>query len=202
MINYAEKKRRAPVLPNLSNYNLNAGEMNPAIFEMMVTTMKGEGLPLTVWEPFAGTSHPESSPVSKVQDFAQANGVILMSYGLAPKDNRIQVKDSTRNGPESLIGGMLFHPPYFGSSSFSQHPSELSGSLRVDYFNKLRKTLKLAAGAMVNNGLVCAVCRDYRVNGERIRLDLDYIELFRSESFTLIDVWSSEPDVVLIFKAE
>jgi hypothetical protein len=50
------------------------------------------------------------------------------------------------------------------------------------------------------NGLVCAIGRDYRYDGIRRRLDLEYLKLFESDSFEIISVLESEPDVALILK--
>lgn len=204
---YMELRTRASVLSDRGDYKLGAAEMNPVIFEKLIDEMRLVGLPLVVWEPFAGTSYSESSPVSKVQNFAEANGVKLMSYGLVPRDSRIQIKDSMKEGPCSLIGGMLFHPPYPGAMPLSNHSEDLSregvwmeNDWSVKYQKALRRVIRLAGDVMVSDGLTCAIGRDYRLDGERIRLDLIYVELFEANGFVLEAVWNSVPDIVLLFR--
>ena len=198
---YTELRTHAPALSDRGDYKRAAAEMNPVIFETLVDEMWARGLMLVIWEPFAGTSWLPSNPISKAQDFAEANGIQLISYGLVPRDPRIQIKDSTKEGPPSLIGSMLFHPPYPGSLPLSDHLSELSRDWQQPgYLDRLRRTIVLASGAMVNGGLACAVGRDYRVGDERIRLDLTYLELFEANGFLLEAVWNSVPDIVLLFR--
>jgi hypothetical protein len=200
---YLALRNRAESLPDLGNYKSGAAEMNPAIFERLVDEVKNAGLLGVIWEPFAGTSYPESLVNSYAQDSAKRNGIELISYGLAPRDSRIQVKDSTIEGPGKKIGGMLFHPPYPGSMPLSCHPCELSKKENWNwewYVESLKKTIRLAKGSMIPGGLVCAVGRDYSVYSERIRLDHLYLNLFEKEGFVLWKVWLSLPDVVQMYK--
>lgn len=196
---YVRYLRKAHNLADYGNYTLNAGEMNPEIFEHFVQTMKDKKLPLVIWEPFAGTSQKDSSEWSISQDYAERAGVTLISYGLKPADKRIQIADSTQKGPNCSIGGMLFHPPYYGTIPMSDDKEDLSFIKdKAEYNKKLGKVIDNTISSMVPNGLVCAVGRDYRCNGERTRLDLLFLQLFENRGFVLKDVWISTPDVVLI----
>jgi hypothetical protein len=200
---YLALRNRAGSLPDLGGYRSHAAEMNPAIFERFVDEVKNAGLLGVIWEPFAGTSYPESLANSYTQDSVKRTGIRVISYGLAPRNSRIQVKDSTIEGPGEKIGGVLFHPPYPGSMPLSDHPCELSKKENWSwewYTESLRKTIRLAKDSMIPGGLVCAVGSDYSVYSERIRLGHLYLNLFEKEGFVLWKVWLSLPDVVQIYK--
>jgi len=190
----------APVIFDSIDYNLAAGEMNPEIFSRYVDMAKIASANPVIWEPFAGTSCQGSNPRGVIQDIAERKGVRLISYGLAPKDSRITHADSVRIGPKATLDGALFHPPYFGSGLMSADMSDLS---RTGDFSDYRMVVDIVAWriaeAMNKNGSVCAVGRDYRHNGERVRLDLMYLEIFGRAGFELNEVWQSPPDIVLIF---
>jgi hypothetical protein len=191
----------APVIPDNGGYNLAAGEMNPAIFERFIGIVKKLNPSPVVWEPFAGTSYEGSNPRSTSQDMAEKEGIRLISYGLAPRDLRIVKADSALTGPNIKIDGALFHPPYYGSSPMSADMSDLS---RTGDFSDYRMVMDIVAWRiakeMNKDGLVCAVGRDYRRYGERIRLDLMYLEIFGRAGFELNEVWQSPPDIVLILR--
>lgn len=190
----------APVIFDSIDYNLAAGEMNPEIFSRYVDMAKIASANPVIWEPFAGTSCQGSNPRGVIQDIAERKGVRLISYGLAPKDSRITHADSVRIGPKATLDGALFHPPYFGSGLMSDDDSDLS---RIRSFSEYQSAIGVVvwriAEAMSKGGSVCAVGRDYRVYGERIRLDLTYLDIFGRAGFELNEVWRSLPDIVLIF---
>jgi hypothetical protein len=190
----------APVIFDSIDYNLAAGEMNPAIFERFIGIVKKPNPSPVIWEPFAGTSCNGSNQRSTAQDMAEKEGIRLISYGLAPRDSRIVKADSALMGPNTKLDGALFHPPYYGSSPMSADMSDLS---RTGDFSDYRMVVDIVAWriaeAMNKNGSVCAVGRDYRHNGERVRLDLMYLEIFGRAGFELNEVWQSPPDIVLIF---
>ena len=189
-------RRSAVILCDNGGYNLAASEMNPVIFEDFVDLLMERCIHPVIWEPFAGrTTH------SPFQDYAKEAGVLLLSQTLHPQDSRIVARDSTEVGPSEKIGGMLFHPPYFGPEPIIEDSRDVcSENGEKSYLHRLRITACLARRKMVKNALVCAVGRDYRIGGRRIRLDLWYLNIFESERFVLDAVWTSEPDVVLIFR--
>lgn len=194
---YIQLKSSAVVVPDTGNYKIDAGEMNPFIVERFFSLL---GKKPVVWEPFAGTSFDGSSNISMAHNIANDTGVRLISYGLCPQDDRIEVCDSVLQGPMVTIDGMLFHPPYFGSSEMSEHEDDLSSiDNEAEYKDKLGKVIDNGIDRMAENSLVCAVGRDYRHKGKRIRLDLWYLELFEKKGFTLRNVWISSPDIVLLF---
>jgi hypothetical protein len=196
---YLRLLRKAPELDSFRDYALNAGEMNPVIFENFVAEIVRRNLPLAIWEPFAGTSFTGSAVVSVSQNYAAKNGIKLISFGLGPTDPRIAEVDSTERGPGTTIGGILFHPPYYGSAPMSPDTRDLSlVKDKAEYLRRLGTVVDNAIPSMVPDSLACAVGRSYRTDGQVMRLELMFLQLFESRGFTLVDVWKSEPDVVLI----
>ena len=194
---YIQLRRNAIRFNPVGDYDIHIGESNPALFKEFVWRILEEGMiPNVIWEPFAGHTGK-----SKNCDIATHMGAKLIAFDIAPCDSRVYKQDSTVTGPRENIGGLFFHPPYFGTVPLSKDIRDLS---MIGHWNghmeALQNTVSLANQMMVNGGIVCAICRDYRHRGERIRLDLEYIKLFESNSFVLYSVWASEPDVALIFR--
>jgi len=185
------------LLRDVGGYDIAKAESNPVIFEEFVgDVLENDNLPAVIWEPFAGHTGR-----SKNQDFAASIGLKLLSFDLAPSDERVVKADSTVTGPGEAIGGVFFHPPYFGTAPLSSDERDLSLIEGwKDYIEALRKTVQIASLFTVDGGLVCAVGRDYRHRGDRIRLDLEYIRLFEKDWFKIHTVMGSEPDVAMIFK--
>jgi hypothetical protein len=170
------------------------GEANPVIFEDFVGELLDRFPEPVVWEPFAGHTGRSAS-----YDFCDDIGIKLIAYDLNPEDFRVQKEDSTKTGPQERIQGVLFHPPYFGTSPMTTNSTDLSNAPDEDaYREAMSKTIALAKESMVAGGLVAAIGRDYRTNGRRIQLPVWFLDMF--EGFKLIGVWSSEPDIVLIFE--
>jgi hypothetical protein len=193
---YTTLRHRAMVLRDIGGYDLGRAEMNPVIFEEFIEAAMDAQLPPVMWEPFAGHTGR-----SRTQNFATDAGVKLISYDLEPSDERVKKADSTEVGPGEEVGGVIFHPPYFGSVEQSDQDGELSWSLDFDAYSKsLKKTVDFATVNLVDNGLVCAVGRDYRHAGDLVSLARLYMDLFGDMNVHLIEVWLSEPDVVLIFR--
>lgn len=196
---YLHFLRKAPELDSFGDYALNAGEMNPVIFEDFVAEIVKRKLPRVIWEPFAGTSFTGSSVVSLSQNYAEKQGVRLISFGLNPADSRIMQVDSTEHGPGTTIGGILFHPPYYGSAPMSPDTRDLSlVKDKAEYLRKLGVVVDNAIPNMVPDSLACVVGRAYRVVGQVMRLELMLLQLFENRGFVLVNVWKSEPDIILI----
>jgi len=193
---YISLKRDATIIRvEDGGYSLELGEMNPVIVDEFSEEVLERELHPVIWEPFAGHTGE-----SNAQNMAEDVGIRLISYDLEPSDNRVLCRDSTEIGPEQLCGGVIFHPPYFGSV-FSEKDGEVSRNYdKYEYIKKLGKTVNFCREYLQKGGLVCAVARDYRNHGKRIRLDEWFLELFENKSFNLVDVWLSEPDVVLILE--
>jgi len=185
------------VLHDAGEYDINKAESNPAIFEEFVgCVLENDDLPAVIWEPFAGHTGR-----SRNQDFASGITLKLISFDLAPSDKRVAKADSTITGPGETVGGVFFHPPYFGTVSLSNDERDLSLIKSwEEYIEALRKTVRIASLATAKGGLVCAVGRDYRHGGDRIRLDLEYLKLFEDDIFEIHAVMESEPDVAMIFR--
>jgi len=190
-------RRTATVLCDNGGYDLTKGEMNPAIVEEFVGLLLDSDLPPVVWEPFAGTGS-----IRFWNDAVSVN-VRWIAHNLTVNDFRFCKADSTETGPGVEIGGAVFHPTYFGSPPLAVDDRDLGHKrTKEDYIAQLSKTIELTSASMVKSGLVCAVGRDYRIGGQRIRLDCWYLELFVRAGFKLVGVWLSEPDVVMIFRKE
>ena len=194
---YIALRTKAMVLHNPGGFDINRAESNPVFFEEFIgDVFENDGLPSVIWEPFAGHTGK-----SKNQDFAELIGFKLVSFDLVPCDSRVKKLDSTVTGPDEKVGGVFFHPPYFGTAPLSEDERDLSLIADWDaYVAALRKTVLIASLMIVDGGLVCAVGRDYRHGGARIRLDLEYLKLFEANSFVIHSVLESEPDVAMIFR--
>jgi len=189
-------KTKALVLKDNGGYDLSQGEMNPVIFEDFVGEVLDREVPPVIWEPFAG-----HTGVSKTQNFvSNIEGMELISFDLKPSDERVRQADSTMTSPGKPLGGVLFHPTYFGARLCDDAREVGFASSKEAYMGSLRKVAEQARKYLVPGGLICAVGRDYRTGGRRIRLDLWYLEMFEKIGMTLTNVWLSEPDVVLIFE--
>jgi hypothetical protein len=194
---YIELRTKSMILRDVGGYDIKKGESNPSIFEEFVgLVLATDNLPAVIWEPFAGHTGP-----SRNQDFAAGIDLRLISYDLIPCDKRVIASDSTITGPGMMVGGVFFHPPYFGTAPFSGDKRDLSliGGW-TDYLEALKKTALIIGLMTSDGGLVCAVGRDYRHGGKRIRLDLEYLKMFEKEGFEISGVLESEPDVALVFK--
>ena len=195
---YIELSRNPTILRDIGGYDHALGEMNPVIFEDFVGLLLDNNLTPIIWEPFSS-----NSTICKTQEFASSiDGLTLISYSLKPCDGRVVNADSTNEYPKGcLLGGMLLHPPYFGAMPFSNDRRDVALLDNKDeYLKSISKVVFSARQIMEKDGLACVVCRSYRSNGENIRLDHWFLEIFESLGFTLEDVWFSEPDVVLIMK--
>jgi hypothetical protein len=195
---YIQKQRDATILREAGNYNRDLGEMNPVIFEEFVGLVLDNNLPSVIWEPFASNAVP-----CRTQNFAMSiDGLTLISFSLKSGDLRVKNLDATLDSPKGyFLGGVLFHPPYFRAQPFSNDRRDIALlDTKEEYLAALRKTINTATIQLAKDGLFCVVCRAYRADGQEIRLDLWMLELFDSAGYDLQEVWSSEPDVILIMK--
>jgi len=193
---YIGLRTKSLVLRNNENYDLHKAELNPVIFEEFIgVVLEKNSLPPVVWEPFAGHTGR-----SRTQDFSERIGLKLISFDIKPSDDRVVRADSMVTGPGMMVGGVFFHPPYFGTTPLSDDSHDLSIISNWDkYVDALSKTVRIASLVTVDGGFVCAIGRDYRSGGERVRLDLEYLRLFEEDSFEIHSVMESEPDVAMIF---
>ena len=192
---YQDKLRVGLSLKDVGGYSLEASELNPTIFEELISFLFDSMVEAVVWEPFAGRTRQ-----SRLMDIAEQSDVDLISQTLHPADPRIQSADSTVVGPGKNIGGVLFHPPYFGSAGSGDRRDVCVAESKESYLEALSKVVALFKPWLVKDSLVCAVGRDYRVGGQRIKLPEWYLELFDQSDYTLDEVWLSEPDVAIIFR--
>jgi hypothetical protein len=196
-LDYLEARRKAKILRDSGGYERGKGEMNPVIFEDFVGEILERGLTPTIWEPFAGHTRRSGN-----MDFCEDIGVELVACDLEPVDPRVFERDSTIHGPGVPIGGVLFHPPYFGAPLMSNVDGEVSmADSKESYCRAIARTIGFSWVSMVPHALACVVCRDYRYRGQRIRLDRWLMSLFVDRfGFRLVEVWLSEPDIVIILE--
>jgi len=196
---YMEMRREGYVVDVLGqcvDYRLKAGEACTEIFEKFMAAVMLRFEKPVIFEPFAGHTGE-----SRTQNLADDLGIKLISFDLSPSDARVKEADSTLEGPGELIGGVIFHPPYYGSSSMSGSNRDLSNQKdKVRYMEMLEESINVFSEFMSSGGLVAAICRDYRHLGERIRLDHWMLRLYNKYGYSLIDVWISTPDMVLILE--
>jgi len=194
---YARFRLNMRILPDKGDYCLNDGEMNPEILRAFAFKVKEVLSPFPLWEPFSGNMGSKSRTKFLMAQY----GLGVLCCGLDHTDPDIEIVDSTTHSPRvGSIGGAIFHPPYFGSRWFTNRAEDLSHIENYDtYQEKLASVVCRIRNATTSGMLVCAVGRRYRYLGEEVSLDLMYLRLFDS-GFTLIDVWSSMPDIVLIFR--
>jgi len=192
---YLQLRHVATILRDEGGYDLGAGECNPVIFQEFVGELLDRNSPPYIWEPFAGHTGQSNT----IGYCLSIGGIYMMSQDIHPSDSRVMTGDSTREGPPMRPYGMFFHPPYFGSSVFSEETGEMS---LIDdlakYMRLLTKTITLAN--LHEGGLVCAVCRSYRHQGKIIDLPMMFLEIFSECDYDLVEIWSSEPDLVLIMR--
>lgn len=193
---YIDLRKKAIIMRDDGGHDISLGECHPEFFERLTGLVLGVNLASEViWEPFAGHTRE-----SRNQDFSSSVGLKLVSFDLEPIDDRVQRADSTVEWPHELIGGVFFHPPYFGTRPFSIDRRDLSMIEGWgNYLSLLKKTIVRASSLTVKGGFACAVGRDYRHGGKRIRLDLEFLRMFEENSFDLIGVMESVPDMALVF---
>lgn len=190
---YYKLRHKAMVLKDDGDYDLGSGEMNPAIFEEFIGLLFDSDLLPVVWEPFAANP--------RTLEIADESEIELLAQSLEPKHPRILQADSTKQGPGKKIGGVLFHPPYLGTAPLSSHKDDMSLLVTLNrYTNALQKVVSFVNMRLVSGGLVCAVGRDYRYQGISISIPGVYLDLFCERGYSLEAVWSSEPDVITIFR--
>jgi len=192
---YLAKRHGAVVLPDCGDYDIHSGQSNPAIFVRFADEILKRKLTPVIWEPFAGHT-------GEYVNFSRARhaGVRLWAYDLQPSDVRVLRFDSTMYGPPQPVGGVFFHPSYFGYM-FCDDSNEVGfASNKDEYVRRIGKTVDIAGGYLVQDGLVCAIGSSYRYAGKSIRMDLWYLDLFEKHGFEMDDVWISTPDVVIVFR--
>jgi hypothetical protein len=200
---FVELRNGAVDLPDVGDYALSAWEMNPAVFARLLEVVKTRRLVPEIWEQFASLESAE-----KFWAMAFEARVSLYSWGLAPAEGGMRgylTEDSTMDWPRFEtavgIGGVLMHPPYFGSVAMSEDSGDLSAVKDVDeYRRRLWAAFRTASRALQDGGVLCAVGRRYRFGGCEVLLDEWMAEAAESVGFVLEEVWRSCPDVVLLFR--
>lgn len=187
---YRELRRGARKVIDEGGYDLSLGEMNPMIWRWFGMKLRPRQ---RVWEPFA---NPDG------RNFQMADELMLdlVSTSLVEGHPRIAVGDSTIDEPEGMFDGVLFHPPYFGTRPFTDDPRDLSNTLsELDWKVGVECVIDVIFEKLNPGGMVCAVGRRYRHGGKEIKMDEWLIHRF-GRRMSCIDVWLSQPDVVMIFR--
>jgi hypothetical protein len=174
------------------------GECNPVIFREFVDHVLESSLAPIIWEPFAGHTRHNFDHCQGFNGYG-LRGLQLLAQDIDPTNEWVFRGDSTLQGPPQRPSGLFFHPPYFGSTSFTPIEGELSMITDEEkYFRALTRTITLAN--LFPGGLACAISRVYRHDGRVIDLPWRFLEIFVQGGYKLIGIWSSEPDMVLIFR--
>lgn len=186
---YVELRHKARKVPDFGRYSLEQAQMNPMIFEFMLAAM--EGVSKTIWEPFSAPSSDIFRFIAKIRGFG------MLSFGLTDAPG-IELCDSTCTIPSADYGGVLFHPPYYGSSPQSGHEGDLSLCEDWDkYRNAISMAMRSSVEVLVEGGILVAIGRDYREK-TRVRLDHLYWDIMKELSVEVEEVWISEPDIILV----
>ena len=184
----------AEKIGDAGDFTLSKAESNPEFHTRLAEILLKRDVPKVIWEPYAGHTRR-----SYKQGVLNQMGVILISFDLTPFDDGVQKADSLTQKPDEVVGGVFFHPPYWGSSRQSEDSRDLSW---IDDWNQyvdgLRKSIGLISEAVCKMGVVCAVGRSYRHNGKSVRLGVTYLDIFEEFGFRLDKIWISEPDVALV----
>lgn len=191
---YREKRHGAESLAGCQERLFPPTRMNPEIYRQffrMVTAHGGQ----IVWEPF-------SLPMGCGVEHAEDAGVTLIAHSLESRHKEVFVADSTERGPYlTPVDGVIFHPPYFGSSPQSQDDRDLSHIDDEDrWLVAMESAAEIALENLVDGGFVCAVGSRYRCNGSEVKLDEWLFLAFHT--LELLEVWKSEPDVAMVLRAE
>ena len=187
---YRELRHRADIIVDNGGFILRHGEMNPHIVNRFIDRLERQDAK-DVWEPFA---NPDGRTFAA---FEEAE-ISLVATSLMQGHLKITEMDATRRAPDGNFDGILFHPPYFGSSRFTTEERDLSNMDRDDWMDGMNRTANFASKRLRKGGLVCVVGRRYRYGGEEMRLDEWMIEAF--SGMDPEEVWRSEPDIVIILR--
>jgi len=189
---YKELRHVAERLPDAGGYDLSAGEMNPEICRRFVALLWDAGA-TRAWEPFA-------NPDGRTFPAFREAGVELAAASLSSGHPDIEELDATTEEPRGEFGGVLFHPPYFGSKPFCADPRDISWVCDKDeWLVMMESAADIAVKHMVPDGVACAVGRRYRHGGEEIRLD-EWLVMAFCGPMEPVEVWFSEPDVAIIMR--
>jgi hypothetical protein len=190
---YRNLRHSARVVCESDEYRLCECQMNPNIYRDFADKVKQNG-GNRVWEPFASNS------CRALKYFAES-GVELKQQSLYGWGKCIH-GDSTKQGPPldyCPIDGFIFHPPYFAPMNTAMGDGDLGGINDCgQYIAGLKQAAGLCISALKTGGLACAVGRRYRFAGSEVRLDEWMVEVF--SDLAVHEVWTSVPDVVIIFK--
>jgi hypothetical protein len=184
-------KHSAKRLDDNKNYNINSGEFNPEIVKHFCNKYVNKNDIL--WEPFAGHTN-----LNKTFIFCEEKEIKYIGYDICSNDVKIEKKNSIVEYPKESVRAVVFHPPYYGSSPFSNEYGEISG---INSFNTYIKSLNSVIeniSKCMFSGNVCVVGRSVLVKKERYALDWIFSKLFIDNGFEIKEVISSVPDWVVI----
>ena len=180
--------------PMLNQDGEYGGMSNPVIYDKFATFMKFQTeAPKIVWDAFANR-------FGDCIEFFINRGIEVISHNIDPEHPSVLKRNSTICGPGKKVGGVIIHPPYFGSSPQSNKEGELSLCPEVGYFIGLSNHVGLVVDSLDEKGYVCAVGRHYRTKGRAIRLDEWFVGKFSGLNFKLVEVWRSTPDVAIVMQ--
>lgn len=199
LYDYRDKRHHAMRLRDCGDYDLNSFQMNSEIYRRFARLVKDSGGSL-VWEPFG----PQDG---RSFQFFEEVGIELISFSLGSDHPKTKIIDSTQSGPDDVVDGVIFHPPYLGSIAQSADPRDLSWQKdQEEWISAVECCADIALESINKTGYICTVSRRYRYRGDLFPMDEWFYFMFsKTLSFGVVElheVWKSDPDIVMIFKVE
>ena len=191
---YTMMKRQMVQLDPNADFDTRKGQVNPKVTEYFLDKY-GAKISL-IWEPFGWIEH------NQLIDLCEHRRKVVISYCLGSADKRSIVADSTKIAPHPLpVDAVIFHPPYFGSTAFTTDSQDLSNMTSwKQYMANITACAELAVASLAPSGLVCVVGRSYPKDGEKIRLDWHFANVFLGLNMELVEVYGSLPDVAMVLR--
>jgi len=186
-------QHNARKIPVTSGYNRYQGQVNPLITSEFFRFFSDNQV---IWEPFAGTGNVLTI------DMGLEKGLCVLAQDIGATDSRVKCVDSMVCGPDKMIDGIVFHPPYYGTGVFTENSNDIGlCQTPEDYMDGLRKVVELGLGKL-DEGYVCVVGSSYLSRGKRVYLDWWLTVLFMEYGLQVMEMWASEPDIAVILRSK
>jgi len=183
------KRKDAAIIADMGGFDIYKGEVNPLLTEWFLENhIKPDSI---VWDAFAGSGN--SIAIGK------RFNIDVIAQDIYSTNHLVIIDDSTRVGPTCDIDGAILHPPYYGSSVFSESSLDIAQEKYTkEYMDKIEKTINLALNA--NAKTFCIVARVYHANGIRVSLDWWLSSILLKNGFKLKCMASSVPDMAIVLE--
>ena len=190
---YRRMRHKASVLPDNGDYDLNRYQANPEIYRAFACFLRARKGFCALWEPFG---NPNGISIDILSEF----GLHLVVYSLQSNHRDVIVANACEQFPEFMVDGIIFHPPYYGSSlqSDSEHDVSRANSFQ-DWKSNINDVVENCHSVLRKNGYCCVIGRRYRYQGQLVDIADALIDLFQLE---IENVWISTPDVCVILRKD